>query len=586
MSVGIRSSTQKLDLSKLGQFYSPIDIIDYGPSQTEPKQVDTSPISPTLQNNLDEITCSPNIINNKKNLKVKFKNVSTKSNDSFSIKKNNVSRNDNNTNEITTTISTFDDKTILTNITSSIDEKNRITKLKELMICFLCHEKVVHPKICPNCYKIVCEECIKKWIINFNNKNCFYCNNNISLDKMITIPIINNISNILNKTATDIKNDSSLVLKQLSSRIKNIKNNNVDSSRTNASCYTKRNNNNINQKSPHNSLDLRNCLKNIKHRKFPNSISEPRKPNISQNNIVNTEHCHIHQDQFLFYYCVDCEKSYCRTCFVFFGDEKNRHNGHKIIDYDKFKDKNNFEILKQIKELKDNIDKINVNINQCEYIKNCYNHEKQLVNKYINSFIINFNEKIDENIKKINDLIIAYKNHIQQINKERDTIKNLLTNKSVNNINLNFSEINILNDAKKINNLENLNDIDVLANLSPKLFFNLYHTDLKHFDIIEKNFRFKTKLKDSKYNLGILRKGNEVQIYIYSLIEKEKPEKILILPYIYLKRKNTNWEIIELKESLEYNGHNYFIKRFNPETFCELNSYIKIKGILFESFFM
>ena len=585
MSAEIGSSEQKIDLSKLGQFYSPIDLVDYGPSQMGSKNKYISPISQKLENNFDETSCSPKIINNKKNIKIKFKTKNIKSNDSFSKKKNNsynISRNDKNMNEITTTISTFDDKTILTNINSSIDEKNKSTKLKELMICFLCHEKVVLPKICPNCYKIFCEECIKKWIINLKNKNCFYCNNNISLENMINIPVINNISNILNKTTTDLKNDSSLVLKQLSTRIKNNKNNNIDSSRTNASCYTTRN---IIQKSPNNSLDLRNCLTKIKHRKFPNSISEARKPDISQNNIMNTEHCHIHPDQFLFYYCVDCEKSYCRTCFVFFGDEKNRHNGHKIIDYDKFKDKKNFELLRQIKELKENIEKVVNSINQCKYIRNCYNHEKLLVNKYIKNFIINFNDIFDENIKKLNDLINIYENHVQQINKERENIKNYLTYKNANN-NLNFSEINLLNDIKMINNLENIKDIDNLANFSPKLFFNIYHTDLKHFDIIEKNFRFKAKLKNSNYNLGILRKEKEVQVYICNHIEKEKPKKRLFLPIIYFKKKNTNWEIIELKESLEYNGHNYFIKRFNPETFCELNSYIKIKGILFESIFM
>jgi hypothetical protein len=585
MSAEIGTSEQKIDLSKLGQFYSPIDLIDYGSSQMGSKNKHISLISQKLENNFDETSCSPKLINKKKNIKVKFKTKNIKSNDSFSKKKNNsynISRNDKNMNEITTTISTFDDKTILTNINSSIDEKNKITKLKELMICFLCHEKVVLPKICPNCYKIFCEECIKKWIINLKNQNCFYCNNNISLENMINIPVINNISNILNKTTTDLKNDSSLVLKQLSTRIKNNKNNNIDSSITNASCYTTRN---IIQKSPHNSLDLRNCLIKIKHRKFPNSISEARKPDISQNNIMNTEHCNIHHDQFLFYYCVDCEKSYCRTCFVFFGDEKNRHNGHKIIDYDKFKDKNNFELLRQIKELKENIEKISSSINQCKYIRNCYNHEKLLVNKYIKNFIINFNDIFDENIKKLNDLINIYENHVQKINKERENIKNYLTYKNDNN-NLNFSEINLLNDVKMINNLENIKDIDNLANLSPKLFFNIYHTDLKHFDIIEKNFRFKTKLKNSNYNLGILRKEKEVQVYICNHIEKEKQKKRLFLPIIYLKKKNSNWEIIELKESLEYNGHNYFIKRFNPENFSELNSYIKIKGILFESFFM
>ena len=40
-------------------------------------------------------------------------------------------------------------------------------------------------------------------------------------------------------------------------------------------------------------------------------------------------------------------------------------------------------------------------------------------------------------------------------------MKNYLTYKNDNN-NLNFSEINLLNDVKMINNLENIKDIDNL----------------------------------------------------------------------------------------------------------------------------
>ena len=597
MSLKKESNEQKMDLSKLGQFYSPIDFFDYGPSQTTSEINDSSPKN---TKKLDSNSCTPNIINiinNKKQLKVKFKKC-TKVNDSFGKKANNSynisSRNDNNINEITTTLSTIDDKTNITSINtnSTIEEKNKIIKLKELMICFLCNEKIVKPKICSKCFKIFCEKCIKKWFINDKNKKCYYCNSNISIDDMINIPIINSISNILNKKTIDVKNDASLVLKQLNSRISKINkdnknnnnNNNNDSSRSNISCYTT---GNLMQKSPNNSLDLRNCLKKIKHRKFPNSISESRKANISKNVSIYNEHCQIHQDQFLFYYCVNCEKSYCRTCFVFFGEEKNKHVGHKIIDYDKFKDKNNFELLKLIKELKENSDKISSFINKCENLKNCYNFERKIVNNYIKTLINNYNAKFEENIKILNKLINNYKNYFEQINKERDNIKKYYSSNNYNfNLKSNISEINILNEIKKINKIEFVKDVDNFANLSPKFLFNIYNTDIKHYDILDKQFRFKTKLNNSKYNLVVLKKEKEIQIYIYYPIEKEIKNKKFIFPFIYLKKKNNNWEIFELKENLTYNGNNYFIQRFNPENFCEINSYIKIKGILYESFFI
>ena len=587
MSSEFENNDQKIDLTNLGQFYSPINMDNYCPSQASFETNDLSHNNQKVMKKKEIISCSPDIIN-KKTLKVKFEKVSNRINGSFGKKNNNntsynMSRNDNNMNE-NTTISTIDDK----NISNSIEEKSKMSKIKELMTCFLCHEKVCNPRICPNCFKIACEECLKKWFNNKNNKKCFNCHTNITLERMIFIPVINNISNILNKITFEIKNDSSLVFRQLNSKktYNNLNKNRInkksytDSNRSNISCCTM---GNLKQKSPNNSLDLRNCFAKTNHRKLPNSISEAPLSYVSKNDSIYNEHCQIHPDQLLFYYCVDCEKSYCRTCFVFFGQEKNNHNGHQILDYEKFKNKNNLELLKQTKDLKENSDKINFFINQYEYLKNCYLNEKEIVNKYLKSFINSYNEKIDQNIRKLNDLINNYKNYNQQINKARENIKKYYTIKSPE---LNINQMNILNDIKKTNNFLYTNDIDNFPNLSPKFLFNIYHSELKHFDIIDNNFRFKAKLGNSKYNLVVLRKENEIQIYIYYPIEKAPQNKKSILPYVYLKREDNNWELIELKEFLAYNGHNYFIKRFNAEFFCEMNSYIKIKGILYENFFV
>ena len=587
MSSEFGNNEQKIDLTNLGQFYSPITLDNYCPSQASYETNDLSHNNQKIIKKKENISCSPDIIN-KKALKVRFGKISNRINESFGKKNNNnnsynMSRNDNNMNE-NTTISTMDDK----NINSSIEEKSKMAKIKELMTCFLCHEKVCNPRICPICFKIACEECLKKWFNNKNNNKCFHCHSNITLEKMVFIPVINNISNILNKITIDVKNDSSLVFRQLNSKKtynylnKNRKNkkNNADSNRGNISCCTM---GNLKQKSTNNSLDLRKGFKNAKHRKFPNSISETPLSYISKNESIYKEHCPTHPDQLLFYYCVDCEKSYCRTCFVFFGKEKNNHIGHQILDYEKFKNKNNLELLKQTKDLKENNDKINLFINQCEYLKNCYLKEKEIVNNYVKSFINSYNEKMDENIKIINDLIINYKNYNQQINQTRENIKKFY---SAKNPEININQMKILNDIKKTNNIIYTNDIDNFPNLSPKFLFNIYHSDLKHFDIIDNNFKFKTKLGNSKYNLVVLRKENEIQIYIYYPMEKEKQNKKSILPYVYLKRKDHNWELIELKEFLAYNGHNYFIKRFNAECFYEINSFIKIKGILYENFFI
>jgi len=579
MSTKVVNNERKIDLAILGQFYSPINFDNYCQSQTSFETNDISQNNPKVIKKIDNISCSPNVVSNTNTIKVRGEKKSNGTNESFGKKNSNnsynISRNDNNMNE-NTTISTLDDK----NINSSNEEKTKMSKIKELMTCFLCHEKVIHPKICPNCFKIACEECLKKWFINQKNKKCFFCHKDITLEKMIFIPVINNISNILNKMTFDIKNDSSFVFKQLNSKKTYNNLNKINKNNNAESVISSSTKGNLMRKSPNNSLDLRNCFKKAKYRKLQNSITESPFSSATKKETVYKENCQIHPDQLLFYYCVDCEKSYCRTCFVFFGQEKNNHNGHRIIDYEIFKSKNNLELLKAIKDLKENNININFYINQCECLKNCYLNEKEIVNNYIKTFIKNYNEKIDENIKKVNDLINNYKKCIQQINKTRENIKNYYSTK--NDVN----QASLLKEIKKVNNMEFIKDIDSFADLSPKFYFNTYHSDLKIYDIVDKNFRLKTKLGDSKYNLVVLKKENEIQIYIYYPIEKGVQIKKSILPYVYLKKKDDNWEMIELKEFLAYNGHNYFIKRYDAETFCRTNSCIIIKGVLYENFFV
>ena len=49
------------------------------------------------------------------------------------------------------------------------------------------------------------------------------------------------------------------------------------------------------------------------------------------------EYCPEHENELLYYYCLDCGKAYCKTCFLFFGAEKDKHNSHSIIEYEKYK---------------------------------------------------------------------------------------------------------------------------------------------------------------------------------------------------------------------------------------------------------
>ena len=546
---------KKINLSSLGQFYQPITG-NYCTIKSSLKSSFNS-LSNKNQSQINVISESNHILRTKKTIKERISR-SSRINESILKKANNsynLSRCEN------TTLSTIDNRSSLS---IGDEEKIKINKIKELMVCFLCNKNLVLPRICPNCRKIACDECLKKWFIVENNSKCFFCNSDMNINKMIIIPIINNISNILYKINNNGINSSNIIFNS----VKNIeiKDYNIKDS---------------NNPKDSNTIYLYNLLKKLKKKKIKNSIAKIPYVHKSNKEFLLPLNCPSHPDQPLFYYCSFCEKSYCRTCFVFFGQEKNNHIGHKIIDYEKFKNINNNDLLNYSKTLKEKYDEINNIIKECEDLKNCYSLEKEIVNKYIKFIVNKYNEKMEQNITRINELINSYKKYIEQIKGVQNDITKYRSNEEKNN----YYEVNLFINVTKIKNLEYSKNIDIFSNLSPILLFNIYQSDLKQFDIIDINFHFRLKLNNSKYNFALLRKENEVQIYIFYPVEKILKKK-LILPFVYLRKKDNSWELYELKEFLVYKGKNYFIKRLRVNNFCKVNSFIKIKAVLYESSFI
>ena len=296
--------------------------------------------------------------------------------------------------------------------------------------------------------------------------------------------------------------------------------------------------------------------------------------------VSNEEYCSKHPDQPLFYYCLDCNQAYCRTCFVFFGDEKDKHNNHSIIEYDKYKSMNIPEIIKNSNNLDDKYEEIEAYIKRCEALKNCYEFERTLVEKQVKLLMENFNLKIDENINLLDNIIKKYKFYLTQINNCKEEVEKFYSSQKYGPELI--DKLNTINKIKYFNSKE----IDNYSDLSKNLVFKSYQTKFKKYEIKQNNYHFKIGLEDSKYQLAVTQKANEVQIYIYWPEDKEVSEEKEknLLPIIFMRKKNKNWECFQLSEFLKYKGNNYYIRRFSANNFCNPNSYFKIKGILYENF--
>jgi hypothetical protein len=97
------------------------------------------------------------------------------------------------------------DKDFSQNNDSEIKEKEMINEIKDSVICYICLMKIEKPRICPNCHKIACEKCLKNWFIDRGNNNCGYCRAILKFDNMISIPIINNVANLIDKISSKNK---------------------------------------------------------------------------------------------------------------------------------------------------------------------------------------------------------------------------------------------------------------------------------------------------------------------------------------------------------------------------------------------
>jgi prefoldin subunit 5 len=165
---------------------------------------------------------------------------------------------------------------------------------------------------------------------------------------------------------------------------------------------------------------------------FNNKNSEEEKNNSDKE---FSEYCPEHKNEILYYYCLDCGKAYCKTCFVFFGEEKDKHVGHSIIEYEKYKNMS-FPLLKKNKEkLEKNIYHVEENIKRCFAYKKIYEHEREVGNKFILKLQNEFNKHIDEIMDTINEQISQLKGYINEYNKYKNEVEDfydLMKNKKGN----------------------------------------------------------------------------------------------------------------------------------------------------------
>ena len=318
---------------------------------------------------------------------------------------------------------------------------------------------------------------------------------------------------------------------------------------------------------------------------FNKKISENNDNNINDKEFI--EYCPEHKNEMLFYYCLDCGKAYCKTCFVFFGKEKDKHIGHSIIEYEKYKNMS-FPLLKKNKEKLDkNISHIEENIKRCLAYKKVYEHQRNVGNNFLQKLHDEFNKNIDNIMNVIDEQISKLKEYIgeyEKCKKEVDDFYEMMKNeKSYNNTDISCESLII--KLTKINQHKffSSKDIKKLNELSKDMFVNTYQSKVGEFNHDTIFLKKGLKLGNSPYEIMIDNKQRkEVQISL--LMPKEKTNiEHSFKALIFIKKKGECIQSYDLDEFKEDKNYIYLRKKIPWDFFGQ--SIFEIKGILYDFYF-
>ena len=303
------------------------------------------------------------------------------------------------------------------------------------------------------------------------------------------------------------------------------------------------------------------------------------------------EYCPKHKNEVLYYYCLDCDHAYCKTCFVFFGQEKDKHEGHNIIEYKKYKSMSLPLLKKNTDKLESNIQQVEENIKICQSYKQAYEHEREIGNDFIKNILKEFNKQMDDTLQIIDDKIKILKEYISEYNKHKKEVDDFnqsikdnkdISGESSENLIINLTKIN----KKKIISLK---EIEKLNRLSKDISFNTYQSKFQEFNLKNIFLNKSLKMGSSSYEIIVdnKKRKDRKDVDIILKIPKERTPiqhnfKSFIL--ISKKEKGEYIQTYNLDEYKEDDNFYYLKRKIHSDFFGDVNIF-KLKGVLYDFYF-
>ena len=251
-----------------------------------------------------------------------------------------------------------------------LEEELSRDQVKDHLKCYICYNKIEKPRMCRNCNKLACEECLKNWFSN--KKQCAFCRSKMRFEDTIYVPIMEEISTyFINEAEKEpIINDS---------------------------CNT--------------------CI-----------ISRNEEMNSYDNNEKGNENKCKEHNALYEYHCVQCNQNYCSNCLLFFNKSARIHENHFILPISQLESMEIKETIDEFRKL--DISKKNIE----DLIKLCNLKIKEMeIEKSQNLNILdmikkNINDKLDTHKKAYTNQYNSLKSKDDEITRAFETTPIALQN--------------------------------------------------------------------------------------------------------------------------------------------------------------
>ena len=379
--------------------------------------------------------------------------------------------------------------------------------IKDALTCFICAQQIKDPLMCIRCRKMMCTNCIKKWL-DKDHKKCPFCQNETSLNEMVPLPFMNQLSDFFVKEI-DIKEKEEEEKKKKKEDQMDM--NNIIIEDENDKIENKiKNINNINSKSQ---IDF-------------NSYNNNKNNDKNLNDLRKDENlCEKHNEK-IEYFCLQCGTKHCSKCLIILNKEHEVHSGHKIVDIEqkkKFKIDDVKSDINNFSKTIDEIDKYQLNLSneikirkkKCEFYDRIFEDVKKL-----------YNDRIERLNDDLNMKLTTINNRTEEIKKIKENNEESMENYIVQNDLDGFNEYH-----KKIKELQNLDNLKPADNLEiafkPQITF--FESDFLDIDMdLNKDMlgEYTCKLEGFEHEIKIkFQKQADDEVLASLFIEMDKPDE-------------------------------------------------------------